>query len=341
MKIVPKILVSILTKRLQHLFTDYHILGAPQIGFAPLHGAEMHVFTLLETIKQQLRLKRSVHVLYLDLRKAFDSISQEGLWKLLENVGVHVAVIDFLRNWADSTHARVAVNGYLTEEFRIRCGVAQGNPLSPLLFNLFIECLSRYIAAETTGVAMLDVVVKSLLYADDVACIAPTRSELQTAANVIDHWCNAFGMQIGIGGGKTEVSDFPPSRAPGPSVRAGSEDAVTVMQGDDPVALPTTNIYKYLGLMLQNDLAFDAHFKRFLQRARFNFHRYFARNMVTRRTSAFNQFEILRTAVIGSINYLRAVVHLNRQQRSTVNTFTLYAALRILGLSEGCSNGLV
>src|SRR6185437_9401165 len=72
--VLPKVLSIIIARRLAHWAIWHHILLPSQIGFLYRHSAEWHVFTLTEALKQRMRTGKRTCVLFVDLRKAYDSV---------------------------------------------------------------------------------------------------------------------------------------------------------------------------------------------------------------------------------------------------------------------------
>ena len=72
-------------------------------------------------------------------QKAFDSIWHEGLFRKLENKNINGNFLNLIKNIYSQTQCAVKINKNTTNFFSYEKGVQQGNPLSPLLFNLFIN----------------------------------------------------------------------------------------------------------------------------------------------------------------------------------------------------------
>jgi hypothetical protein len=129
---------------MSHWVARYNLIGREQIGFREAHGCPWHVFTLVETIKNWWRQsapgdRRATYVLFVDLKKAYDKVSPAALWKVLHYMGVPEQLLAVLRYKSDHRKTRLRFNGKLSEPIDMKEGVGQGDPLSPLLFNLFIE----------------------------------------------------------------------------------------------------------------------------------------------------------------------------------------------------------
>ena len=90
-------------------------------------------------------------MLFLDLEKAFDRVSHEYLMDALKAAGVGKRMrlwIHIIYNEDDPMRRKVALNGTTSREFPIKAGVAQGCPLSPLLFLFVAEALNRCIMED-------------------------------------------------------------------------------------------------------------------------------------------------------------------------------------------------
>ena len=77
----------------------------------------------------------------------------------------------------------VRLNGHLSEWFNVNSGLKQGCPLSPLLFNLYINDLVSFLKSYECGIDIDCEKVCILLYADDVVLLANDEKELKILLN--------------------------------------------------------------------------------------------------------------------------------------------------------------
>jgi hypothetical protein len=87
--------------------------------------------------------KLSSIILKLDLKKAYDKVSWQFLRMLLIQIGLKWEVTQWIMACITSVNMVVLINGSPTDFFKSYRGLRQGFPLSPLLFLLVVECLSR------------------------------------------------------------------------------------------------------------------------------------------------------------------------------------------------------
>jgi len=125
------------------------------------------------------------HIAFLDIRKAYDTVCHEGLWKRLLDIGVEGRMARVIRNIYEVVESSVILGKELTEWFEVELGVRQGCTLSPLLFLIFVEGLSEKLRKSNIGIRARNIKFNHLLFADDLAICAGSREELQQLLDLV------------------------------------------------------------------------------------------------------------------------------------------------------------
>ena len=94
-------------------------------------------------IKKVRQFQTNIYCCFIDYAKAFDSVDQNELWKILKETGISDHLFCLLRNLYAGQEAIVRIGHGTTNWFQIGKGVWQGCILSPCLFNLYAEYIMR------------------------------------------------------------------------------------------------------------------------------------------------------------------------------------------------------
>ncbi|UYV80363.1 hypothetical protein LAZ67_18002691 [Cordylochernes scorpioides] len=194
-----KLFTTILRSRLNEWVERRNVIPENQAGFRRGRSCVDLIFTLTSLIQLSLRKKRGkLYVFFVDLRKAFDTVPHSLLWKKLTNLGVSYQFIHAIRNYYEQATVAVRWRGSITENIKIHSGVLQGEPLSPLLFILFMtDLIKMYDNSDLTSVYLPEFGdVHLLMYADDIAIIGESRVNLQKKINLLKEYLGVNEMTL-------------------------------------------------------------------------------------------------------------------------------------------------
>ena len=323
--LLSKVLSLLMLARLRHYAEGCKLLPPTQASSRMGLGAEHHVFALSSFLRLRRRLGLSTYVAYVDFAKAFDRVSPSALEAVLRRMGVPDDFLQLLRVWRAGRQGSMVVNGVATDPFPLEAGVPQGCPLSPLLFNLYLAGLSRFLDDDAggAGASALDARLRHLVFADDLAVVAETPAALQRALDRVHQWSLAWGMEVSVGPSKTEGQAF---LTPEDAETGAALPALTV----GAAAVQWVTEYRYLGYALRSDLDDSVALARVVSQTRAAYARLFRGNPVLRTMPVGVQLQILKGHVVAASEYLRCLLDPTGSSAAELDTIFLGAARGIL-----------
>ena len=206
LNIVCKIFTNILQSRLQCWAAAEDILIECQFGFRTGRSTTDAIFVVNALIEKYKHKKKPLYCAFVDFKKAFDSVDHTILCKKLAKLGVSSKIIQMMANMYTKARAQVKTPEGPTDTFQCNIVVRQGCPLSPLLFNLFVNDLPDAIANEVEGVTLNSLKVTCLMFADDLVLLADRPEGLQNSIDILGMYCRTQKLTVNVK--KTKVLVF-------------------------------------------------------------------------------------------------------------------------------------
>ena len=180
---------------------------------------------VLRQIQEKCREQNiGLYAAFVDLTEAFDTVSRDGLWKILARLGCPPKFLTILRRLHEGHQGQVKHSGSLSGSFPFSNGVKQVCVLAPRSFSIFFSNMLReakenlsdgiYIRFRTDGsifnlrrllarTKTIEELITELLFADDCARLAHTEEALQHIVNRFSDAAKNFDLTISLK--KTEV----------------------------------------------------------------------------------------------------------------------------------------
>ena len=205
-----KVVCTLLNNRLELFCTKHNIINKNQIGFRPKHRACDHLLTLKSLVKKYVTIgKKKIFACFVDFKKAFDSIWHEGLFYKMNGYGIGGKTLDLIKDIYKKTKCAIKSNNSRTSFFNYEKGVRQGCPLSPMLFNIYVNDLFKTMNSGNDSDLCLDEnghKTNILMYADDLIILSESKENLQKQIDKLENYCSKWKLQIN--NKKTKVMIF-------------------------------------------------------------------------------------------------------------------------------------
>ena len=145
-----KIFEKIIYHRLIYFMEKHKILYINQYGFREKHSTILALINLTDKIKNAIDKGNYAVGIYIDLRKAFDTVDHYILLRKLEHYGIRGKANDLIQNYLSDRYQYTTVNNCSSWLNRIKTGVPQGSVLGPLLFLLYINDIAANVSEDLT-----------------------------------------------------------------------------------------------------------------------------------------------------------------------------------------------
>ena len=182
--------LKVLERIIEVLIRDIVDIDAMQFGFRPGKGTTDAIFILRQLQEKYLAKSKVLYFAFVDLEKAFDRVPRKVIWWALRTVGVEEWIVKVIQSMYDGPRSQIRVGDAYSDSITVKVGVHQGSVLSPLLFIIVLEALSREFR---TGCPW------ELFYADDLVIVAETP---ETLREKLLTWRNNFelkGLRVNMG----------------------------------------------------------------------------------------------------------------------------------------------
>ena len=150
-----------------------------QFGFKKQHSTDMCIFTLKSVIKYYTQQSTPVYSCFLDASKAFDRVNHWKLFNKLIVRKVPLLIVRMFIFWYSKQEMCIKWGQSTSSFFTVSNGVRQGGILSPRLFAVYVDDLSKHLHDARSGYFIGHQCINHVMYADDICLLAPSALGLQ------------------------------------------------------------------------------------------------------------------------------------------------------------------
>ena len=238
LSIFDKIMEKLMHKQLYAFLEEHQVLFKNQFGFRKKCSTSHSLIEITEKIRESIDSGKYGCGIFIDLKKAFDTVNHEILLKKLEHYGVRGPILKWFESYLTGRKQYVFYNGVSSDVKNVTCGVPQGSVLGPLLFLIYINDLPN-----------ISEKLNFFLFADDTNIYYESKdlAELEKTVNEelkkLSLWLNLNRLALNVG--KTNFVIF---RSP----QKKSNRNVTLIMNKK--ALQQKDHVKYLGVLIDEHL---------------------------------------------------------------------------------------
>lgn len=246
LSVINTVFEKILCKRIKDFITKYSIFCHNQHGFRPNRSTSSAVLVLTQHLYRALHESKIAVVVYLDIKKAFDTVNHSILLYKLHQYGFRGKMSELFNSYLSNRKQCVVINDFVSTPRTVLTGVPQGSVLGPILFSLYVNDFPSILKYS-----------EALMYADDTALIfvGDTIGELQDKINEeltrVLTWFTSNQLTINLM--KSKYTVFHSKK------KAINYEEIVIQL--DNTELQHVACYKYLGVLFDSDMHWKSQIK--------------------------------------------------------------------------------
>jgi len=256
LNIFSKVFERIIHSRLTCFLRDNNIMSYEQFGFRKGSNTDLALITAIDYVKNKLDAGKYCIGVFLDVAKAFDSVSHEILLIKLAKIGITGIMLKLFHNYLSNRQQYVSADGYCSNIIECISGVPQGSILGPILFNIYVNNIVQ--AVPNAHITMFADDNLMICYSDNIDDLFLTT---QINLDGLSNWYSYNGLALNCN--KCKYIVFSTAYKKQFIDRYLMQGAIQLHINN--IALEKVDNYKYLGLMVTYNLSWECQVKNILK----------------------------------------------------------------------------
>ena len=294
------------------------------------------VFSLCQLQEKGREQQMPLYITFIDLTKAFDHVSRDGLFKALHKIGCPPRLHSLIESFHSNMKGTVQFNSNLSKPFDMHSRVKQGCVLAPTLFGIFFLLRHAFGTAQEgiylwtrsdgglfnlahlkARTKVCEALIRDMLFADDATVVTHTQRDLQLLMDRFSQACKDFGLIISLK--KTNVlgQDIP---AP-PVITINNYELKVIHQ------------FTYLGSTITDNLSLDAEINKRIGKAATTLAHLTPRVWTNHKLTMKMKMAVYNACILSTLLYGNETWTPYARQEKRLNTFHLRSLRCILGIS--------
>ena len=197
---IAKSFTMVVTDILSAFAEEAGVLSATQEGFRPQRNTTRQIRLVTSVLEDARLASRDVTLTYVDFSSAFNTVPHGGLMRVMKDLGFPEDARAVVAALYDGAATEVATPYGKTGVLPILTGTIQGDCLSPLLWNIFMEPLLRWLDSGGRGYrfATSDETVSAGAYADDLVLTTNNRAEARAQMAKVAAFAAWSGLRVNL-----------------------------------------------------------------------------------------------------------------------------------------------
>ena len=296
------------------------------------------IFSLCQLQEKCREQNQPLYLAFIDLTKAFDLVSRDGLFKMLPLIGCPPKLLIIVRSFHNGMMSTAQFNGNVSAEFGVNSGVKQGCVLTLTLFGIFFALLLKHAFKRSTdgvyfpsisygclfNISRLHaktktrtVTIRDLLLADDVALVSHQQDGLQ---RLMDKFSDAFDL-FGLTISQKKVQVMGQATPAPPCIRVSGKQLEVAQQ------------FQYLGSTTTDTLSLDVELSKCIGKALTTLYKLTKRVWENKHLTIPTKINVYKACVISTLQYGSKFWTTYSTQEQKFQVFHLRCLCRILGIT--------